>query len=163
MDRTPLHWAIHRDNSHAVVGLLGAGADPNAKDEGGNTPLYVACKYMYNGPVEERMKVLKALLEHGADIHAANDQGELPVHSALREQESAAVKCLLQQHYSTLFDREGRLPLHAILEDAQSECVLFAICKIDAMQSVSAALCFSAAARVVKGIRQSSTTLSRRA
>jgi ankyrin repeat protein len=115
-DRTPLHLAINRGNSHAVLWLLGAGADPNAKDKDDETPLHEACK-RFNTPVEETVKVLNALLEKGADIHAANNEGQLPIHIALRRRKSAAVKCLLQHLYSTQFDREGRLPLHAFLTD----------------------------------------------
>jgi ankyrin repeat protein len=120
---TPLHVASGPDTSLAVVELLlGAGADPSAKNTDGFTPLHVACFYnksLYNHhDVEVRMEVLTALLKRGADIHVATNRGELPIDFALRLMESAPVKCLLQHHYSSLCDGEGRIPLHAILRDA---------------------------------------------
>jgi hypothetical protein len=101
------------------LGWTSPGADPNAKDMDGNTPMHLPCNCIYNDPVEEMVKVLKALLERGDDINAANNEGEHPIHVTLREQESDAVKWLLQHHYSNLCDGEDRLPLHAFLTDAQ--------------------------------------------
>jgi ankyrin repeat protein len=119
-DSTPLHLASERVNSHAVVELLlGARADPNAKDTTGRTPLHLVC--IYSEPAEELVKVLKALLEKGADIHAADNRGQLPIDLTLRVENAAAVKCLLQHHYSNLCDEESRLLLHAFLRDATSD------------------------------------------
>jgi ankyrin repeat protein len=100
---------------------LGAGADPNAKDKAGNTPLHYAAAETSYASVKVMVKVvkaLKALLEKGADIHPANSKGFLPIDFALTVENAAMVKCLLQHHYSNLCDGEGRLPLHAFLTDA---------------------------------------------
>eukprot|EP00035_Acanthoeca_spectabilis_P011122 m.195803 g.195803 ORF g.195803 m.195803 type:complete len:981 (+) comp15239_c0_seq1:202-3144(+) len=40
--RTPLHWAVQNGHRTAVVALLEASSDPNAKDAAGETPLQVA-------------------------------------------------------------------------------------------------------------------------
>ena len=65
---TALLWAAHWDDLEAVETLLEAGADPNAADDHGVTPLMRACE---NASVE----VTRALLEAGADANAAQTGG----------------------------------------------------------------------------------------
>ena len=45
---TPLHRAVLEGNLTAIIALLKAGADPNALNKSGNTPLYLAV--LYNTP-----------------------------------------------------------------------------------------------------------------
>jgi ankyrin repeat protein len=59
------------------------------------------------------MAVVKALLNGGANILAANNQGQFPVHRAVRGGHSAVAECLLQHFYATT----RRLPLNELLED----------------------------------------------
>ena len=40
---TALHWSVHRDNLELTSVLLDAGADVNAADDHGVTPLALAC------------------------------------------------------------------------------------------------------------------------
>jgi ankyrin repeat protein len=39
---TPLHFAAQQQHADAAALLIGAGADPNARDRFGNTPLWTA-------------------------------------------------------------------------------------------------------------------------
>lgn len=48
--------------------LIAAGADVNARDNGGNTPLHLA-----TAP-----EVAQVLIRHGADVNARNGEGKLP-------------------------------------------------------------------------------------
>ena len=57
--------------------LLRCGADPNARDDRGNTVL------MYHRKSPE---AIKNLVEAGADINAANDAGETLMSMTLQEQ-----------------------------------------------------------------------------
>lgn len=68
---TPLHSAAA--GHHAGIGalLLGAGADPNAKQQGGFVPLHAAAQ---NGDAA----LVRALLDHGADRRAVDDDGRTP-------------------------------------------------------------------------------------
>ena len=59
--RLPLHYAIRKHNFKMVKILVENGADVNAKDGQGDTPLYVADYYIHN---KEMVELLK---EHGAD------------------------------------------------------------------------------------------------
>jgi ankyrin repeat protein len=61
MCRTPLHYALAGKGSLDIVSyLLANGADPNARDEAGGTPLsYAACM--------ARLDAMKLLVAHGAD------------------------------------------------------------------------------------------------
>tara|TARA_B110001452_G_C15234915_1_gene427588 strand:- start:2646 stop:3389 length:744 start_codon:yes stop_codon:yes gene_type:complete len=66
-----LRDGIKRDNTAECVRLLDGKADPNFRDRRGDCPLHLAC--MFN-----RTQVVKALLEHGADMTLKNAAGELP-------------------------------------------------------------------------------------
>ena len=69
--RTALHHAVGHE---AVVEcLLARGADPNIRDEGDNaTPLHFAAE-------REDLRVIRLLIEHGADPIGAGDHHELEV------------------------------------------------------------------------------------
>jgi len=54
-----------------VAALLDAGADPNARDKDGNTPLHRAAQ---GGSPE----TVAALLDAGADLEARAEDGSLP-------------------------------------------------------------------------------------
>jgi ankyrin repeat protein len=83
-----------------------AGANIEAKDMYGDTPLHLASR-------QDSLAIVKALLNDGADILAVNGRGELPLHYAVIVGNPRIAKCLLQQLYATT----RRLPLHAVLKD----------------------------------------------
>lgn len=61
---TPLHYAMRAENGDAAMVLLEAGADPNIEtyaDQG--IPLAMI------GSIPDRLDVLKAMLDKGADVH----------------------------------------------------------------------------------------------
>jgi ankyrin repeat protein len=121
---TPLHVACYKGHLAVVIELLSptdsngtttdilgkrksrTGANIEAKDNEGNTPLHLA-------GLRGHLPVVKALLAVGADILAVNNQGELPIHLAVREGNSAVAKYLLQDIYATTH----HLPLHELVQD----------------------------------------------
>jgi len=67
---TPLHYAAIYGSQESIEFLLKAGANPNARDQSGATPLvYAAWSY-------ERTRLL---VEHNADVNAATKHGITPV------------------------------------------------------------------------------------
>lgn len=80
--QTALHRAAMMacDDTDSICLLLDAGADVNAIDHDGNTPLHLACECR----IRPRGSRILALLRYGADAEARNLKGELPrIHDAM--------------------------------------------------------------------------------
>ncbi|KAG7007336.1 hypothetical protein G7Y79_00010g028370 [Physcia stellaris] len=88
------------DNYQVVHRLLAGGADIQAKDIDGNTPLHEASR---KGNVD----MTKGLLHHGASVYAMNDGGETPLDFAMAEGHESVIKQLEVDDTS-----EGRSHLH---------------------------------------------------
>jgi len=72
--KTALHVAVEKDNKEVVEFLLDHGADPNAKDEWGRTPLQIAA---YNSA-----ETTGLLLANGADPDVVDQRDSSPLHAA---------------------------------------------------------------------------------
>lgn len=68
--------------------LIAAGADVNAVDRLGDTPLHIV-------PVFNAVKVAKLLVDGGADLNPRDDIGETPLHHAAEFGKPEIVKVLL--------------------------------------------------------------------
>ncbi|MDE2767101.1 MAG: ankyrin repeat domain-containing protein [Chloroflexota bacterium] len=89
LGRTPLHLVASYGANRSVVGvLLERGADIDARDNYGDTPLHTAI-------ASDRLDVAVVLLENGADVDARDDFGDTPLHTAARVSKASAVEVLL--------------------------------------------------------------------
>jgi ankyrin repeat protein len=85
---TALHWSAHWNDAEAVQALIGAGANVNAANDLGVTPLGVASTDA--GPA-----VVASLLRAGANPNALLPSGESPLMAAARTGQVDSVKALL--------------------------------------------------------------------
>ena len=71
---TPLHHAVRKNKVPIIELLLNAGADIDARDTSGDTPLHEACQG------SKDPQVFRALLQAGADPNARDNDGSTPLH-----------------------------------------------------------------------------------
>ena len=103
-----LHGPEQRGEASVVAERVSEGADIEARDEGGNTPLHLAARY-------GRESVVEVLLAAGADAGARNDQGATPLHywGLGRHSDTTVASALLAAGADVDAQaRDGATPLH---------------------------------------------------
>lgn len=99
--RTPLQTAALYLRVESVDFLLAHKADMNIIDDDGETTIHIVADsefISYDDCNKERaIKILQALLNHGANINVQNDRkGHIPLHHALNSVPLKLIKFLLQ-------------------------------------------------------------------
>ncbi len=90
--KTPLHQAVtsgHERTDELITLLLARGADPNAQDETGMTPLHVAAGWTTRSRAT-------LLVDGGADVDALDALGNSPLHEAVLQGRVAMTHLLLK-------------------------------------------------------------------
>ena len=83
-----LHWAAHWNDTETADALIKAGANVNAANDLGVTPLLVAC-------ADAGATMVATLLKAGANPNLALPNGESPLMTAARTGQAESVKALL--------------------------------------------------------------------
>jgi hypothetical protein len=91
---TPLHVAAEGSSATPVAALLAAGAEADARNSLGETPLLRHVKRSSFAP--DDVEVLSLLLAHGADVNAADSEGVSPLIEAAFEGKSPLLARMLQ-------------------------------------------------------------------
>jgi ankyrin repeat protein len=124
--RTLLHEIAGQGNVRIVAALLHLGADPNASDGYGQTPLYwVSNAYPYDGAA--RAAVVAILAQAGADVNARERvKGCSALHMAARRGNVLVAQALLRCGADIeARDKYGDMPLHRAVKCRQAEMVAF--------------------------------------
>ena len=109
---TVLHIAAIYNNSK-IDYLIGKGADVNAKDVSGNTPLITAAKDYSYGMTD----VVTTLLNHNADLEAKDLDEMTALHWAAKQGLPSVVELLLEKKANTeAIDNSGKTPLDLAVE-----------------------------------------------
>jgi len=82
--------------------LLARGAQVDARDRNGQTPLHLAAQDNYGTPLflqarDGYQKVVELLLAHGADMNAKDDKGKTPLALAAQNGRVGTVNLLKQR------------------------------------------------------------------
>ncbi len=115
-NRLAWHAARHKAYGEIVRELLARGADPNAKDEDGDTPLH-------NAVQDGNEELARLLVASGADVNVENAGGSTALHYAVCE--SRSLTELLLSHGAAVdpTDRQGDTPLHNAALRGQADIV----------------------------------------
>ncbi|MBS2040152.1 ankyrin repeat domain-containing protein [bacterium] len=103
----PLHVAAAWGKRESLLELLDAGADLNARDPRGWTPLFW-CAFA------GKTKLMEALIKRGADVNLRDDHGRTPLHVAAEAGHLSTVAALVGSgaRLTAKESAQGRNPLH---------------------------------------------------
>lgn len=85
---TALHIVVKRRDAQWLSFLLGKGANPNLRDNEGNTPMLTAAQLRFADGIQ-------VLADRRGDVNATNGRGETPLIIAVQNRDVASVRVLL--------------------------------------------------------------------
>ena len=104
---TDLHIATELNLPVVIISLLNQGADANAKDKNGYTPLSYAAFY-------NAREAAEVLLRYRADANAKNNSGNMPLHLAAQKNAHKTAEVLIKYGAdANARNKDSLTPLHA--------------------------------------------------
>jgi ankyrin repeat protein len=119
---TPLHVAALWGARSAAEALLQKGADVNARDASGRSPLALTATRASGIFARRRLPMAQFLIEKGAEINAADRNGSTPLLRAVKAGDAALMAALLEKGAAIeARDSSGSTPLLAALAAPREE------------------------------------------
>ena len=117
---TALHLAAFRGKLEITRMLLDHGANTNAKNENGDTPLHRVSLSRYY-PEEVGVSITRLLLGRGVDVHAIDKYENTALHCAAFRARPGITTVLLDHGANTnAKNKDGETPLHRVSQDKDS-------------------------------------------
>ena len=111
-----LHDAIRDKDMQALQAFIQSGANVNAKNYNGKTPLHLAVLY--------QPEAVQPLIAAGADVNAKSENGSTPLYAAVVGGKSEAIQLLIDAGADVNAKNEnGSTPLYAAIFDGKSEAI----------------------------------------
>jgi ankyrin repeat protein len=112
-EATALHYAVEAGNLKSVELLVGAGLDPSAADDKGQTPLHIAIIFERWERDRERddssfASIVELLLQHDASIRFEDKEGRSPLELARKVKSSQEIRYALRKKQEELSDERQR-------------------------------------------------------
>ncbi|KAM0514508.1 hypothetical protein ACHAPE_006803 [Trichoderma viride] len=122
---TPLHYAAYYHRLEHTQLLVQRGANREARDRNGYTPLRLALMQSYGGL---RLELVQLLIGLGADVNTVDNGGSAPLHSVIQLAESVEMVEIVEELLRAgarvnQADSHGYSPLHMAAKEMHLEII----------------------------------------
>ena len=111
--QTLLHYAAAARDANTARAVLAVDADPNPRDERGETPLFLLAEQSRGDDYDLTAALIRVMQAGGADLNARNVRSDTPLHRAVERANVPFARALLGHGADpNLPNLEGRTSLH---------------------------------------------------
>lgn len=112
-----IHLACRYYNCEAINFLIDNGANLDASDFRGYTPIHIAC-------IHKKTDIIKLLIEKNVNINISNTNGYSPIHQACFNNDVDIVKMLIEKNINLEAETKNRMrPIHYASQNSNIEIV----------------------------------------